>query len=580
MTAPIVGIDLGTTHSLVALFEDGQPKLIPNAHGDVLTPSVVGLLEDDQVVVGAAARELRVIKPERCAARFKRFMGTDQKLPLASRTFTAVELSSLVLKSLKHDAEAYLGMPVEEAVITVPAYFNDHQRKATKLAGEMAELRVRRIINEPTAAALTYGFHERQADKHLLVIDLGGGTFDVTLMEVFEGTLEIVATSGENFLGGEDFTDRLVAAVLNHAGLQLESAELKQPLRVARLREECERAKRCLRNEDKVAIRLPDERGEFGDGPAQLTVTNSTFAKLVAPILQRVSGPIHKALRDGGREPSEVDEAILVGGATRMKCLREYVERLMLKPPLMTFNPDEVVALGAAVQAALLSEDRAVDDMVMTDVCPHTLGVEVCKEFGRHHETGYFSPVIHRNTTIPVSREEIYATLTPNQYEVLLKVYQGESRRVKDNLLLGELRVDGIPPGPAGQEVVVRFTYDVNGILEVEAFLPTGAKRFRTVLTQNAASLTAAEIDAAVQKMQGIKFYPRDDVENRRLVLFCERAVGEVSTFHREELEVALDNFQQAMASGDREYFANARQGLLMVLSQLGLDYTAAEDEA
>ncbi len=240
----LVGIDLGTTNSLVAVFVEGRPRLIPNVHGSYLTPSVIGVLDDGQVLIGDAARELRVTKPERCASTFKRLMGTDQKLRLATLEFTAPELSSLVLKSLKHDAEAFLKAEVTEAVITVPAYFNDNQRKATKMAGELAGLKVRRIVNEPTAAALTYGFHDRGGDKKIIVIDLGGGTFDVTLMEIFEGTLEIVATAGESFLGGEDFTERLVAWVLNQSGEELELAELKRPLKVSRLRHECELGKR------------------------------------------------------------------------------------------------------------------------------------------------------------------------------------------------------------------------------------------------------------------------------------------------------------------------------------------------
>ncbi|MBW3539248.1 MAG: Hsp70 family protein, partial [Planctomycetes bacterium] len=277
----IVGIDLGTTNSLCAVFEDGRPRLLRNSVGEVLTPSVVGVLDDGRVLVGAAARELRVTRPERCASCFKRFMGTDKTLSLGGQKFSAAELSSLVLKSLKEDAEKDLGEEILEAVITVPAYFNDNQRKATRLAGELAGLTVRRILNEPTAAALCYGFHDRLADKKILVIDLGGGTFDVTLMEIFEGTLEIIATAGESFLGGEDFTDRLVATLLKHEGLTLEAAELKQPLRVARLREECERAKRRLASDETVTIRYPEENGEFPEKPRTASVSRAKFASVV-----------------------------------------------------------------------------------------------------------------------------------------------------------------------------------------------------------------------------------------------------------------------------------------------------------
>ncbi|MCC6508813.1 MAG: Hsp70 family protein [Pirellulaceae bacterium] len=571
--SPIVGIDLGTTNSLCAVFEDGKPRLIKNAHGNVLTPSVVGVLPDGQVLVGQAAKELRVTQPQRCGSRFKRYMGTSEKLSLGDQQFTAPQLSSLVLKSLKHDAEADLGVTVEEAVITVPAYFNDHQRRATKLAGELAGFRVRRIINEPTAAALTYGFHDRQAEKHLLVVDLGGGTFDVTLMEIFEGTLEIVATSGESMLGGEDFTDRLVSNILQGEGLHLESCEMRQPLRVARLRDVCELAKQRLAHQDLVEVPVPDEQGMITDQAKRVPVSREQFAMLMTPLLERLLGPVYKALRDGERAPETVAEIICVGGATRLNCMHDFIAAKLGAQPLMTFNPDEVVALGAAVQAALLSQDRAVDDMVMTDVCPHTLGVEVAKLFGSQRNSGYFEPIIHRNTTIPVSRESVFCTIEPNQYTVKLKVYQGESRKVKDNLALGELSVDGLPPGPPGTEFVVRFTYDTNGILEVEAFVPATGKKYSTVLTQPQSSLSEDEVAEAVKRMQAVKFYPRDELENQRLLRYCERLVGEVSPMHREQLESAIDVWEAAMSSGDREFFLRAREGLLIVLSQLGYEF-------
>ncbi len=576
----IVGIDLGTTNSLCAVFQDGQPRLIANAHGSFLTPSVVGVLDDGRVLVGESARELRVTQPERCASRFKRYMGTPQEMKLGDQTFTAPQLSSLVLKSLKADAEKTLNMPIEEAVITVPAYFNDLQRRATKLAGEMAGLRVRRIINEPTAAALTYGFHDRDVEKHLLVIDLGGGTFDVTLMEIFEGTLEIVSTAGESMLGGEDFTDRLVASVLQQQGMNFEVTEMREPLRTSRLRQLCEDAKVAISNQDTIEIGCPDIHGRVDPAAEKMTVTRDSFAKLMQPLLERLLGPIHRALRDGDRDPKAVDEIIFVGGATRMPCLHDYVAEKLSATPLTKYNPDEVVALGAAVQAALLAEDAAVDDMVMTDVCPHTLGVEIVKHFGSQVSGGYFEPIIHRNTTIPVSKESSFSTVEANQYVVRLRVFQGESRKIKDNLPLGELVIDGIPPGPAGTEFVVRFTYDTNGILEVEAFVPATGKKYQTVLTSPTNDLTLAEIAAAVKKMQAVKFYPRDEIENQRLLRYCERLVGEISPMQREQLESAIDSWEQAMNSGDRDFFQNARHGLLITLSQLGFDYESQDDES
>lgn len=421
--AVIIGIDLGTTNSLCAVFEDGRPRLVSNAHGNVITPSIVGVTDDEQILVGVAAKELRVTRPDCCAWLFKRLMGTKRQVELGGREYGAPELSSLLLRSLKQDAEEDLGAEVCEAVITVPAYFNDSQRKATKLAGELAGLTVRRIINEPTAAALTYGFHDRDVEKKLIVVDLGGGTFDVTVMEVFEGTLEIISTAGDSFLGGEDFTDRLMAWALESQGLQLETAELKHPLLVSRLRQECEATKRGLFVEERAWLRVPDKDGAMSEDRPRLTMTRAEFAELVDPLVKRLARPIAKAVRDSRCPPEEFAEVILVGGATRMEAVRRYIHHYFGVESLCTHNPDEVVALGAAVQAALIQDDRAVDDMVMTDVCPFTLGVEVCKEFGRHRTNGYYLPIIHRNTTIPVSREEIVCTVEPNQRDLRISVF-------------------------------------------------------------------------------------------------------------------------------------------------------------
>lgn len=567
-----VGIDLGTTNSLCAIFRDGQPTLIPNSHGDFLTPSVVGLLQSGEVVVGAAAKELRVTHPDRAAWCFKRFMGSDREILLGNRKYTAQELSSLVLKSLVADAVAFLGEPVFDAVITVPAYFNDHQRQATKLAGELAGLNVRRITNEPTAAALVYGFHARDAEKQLCIIDLGGGTFDVTVMEVFEGTLEIRSTAGESMLGGEDFTDRLVSAVLAKQKVTLEVAELKQPLLVARLRSQCEQAKRKLSSEGKVRIRMPDQDGQFAADAVELSVDRPTFAKLCQGLMQRISSPIDRAMRDASLTPREIDDVILVGGATRMPVMVDYVTEYFGKQPHMKFNPDEVVALGACIQAALIEQDQAVEDIVMTDVCPFTLGVEIAKELGGQVQDGYFQPILHRNSTIPISKEEQFQTISPNQKCVVVRVFQGDSRRVKDNIELGQLEVNNLPPGPAGMQINIRFTYDINGILEVEAYTPGGQKH-RTVLTNHVKGLSGQQIQAAVQRLQQLKFYPREDLGNQRLARFCERVIGELHPSQRAQLDAALDMFEGAMISGDRESCESAKMALLMTLSSLGIDY-------
>ena len=570
-----IGIDLGTTHSLASVFRDGKPELIPTAHGGVLTPSIVGVLPSGEVVVGESARDLRVTDPESCAWCFKRFMGQDRQLQLGGKTFSPHELSSLVLKSLLHDAQAYLGQDVSRAVITVPAYFNDHQRQATRLAGEMAGLNVLRMINEPTAAALVYGFHQRDEEKNLCVIDLGGGTFDVTVMEVFEGTLEIRATAGESMLGGEDFTDRLVSAVLSSEGTPLEIAELQQPLRVARLRGECERAKRELAADSVCRIRLPETDGTFREEPKRFRVTRDQFATLSDPLMQRIAAPIARALRDAEIEPGEIDDVILVGGSTRMSVLREFVRDFFGKEPVMDHDPDQVVGLGASVQAALIANDAAVDDMVMTDVCPFTLGVEIAKDLGGHLQDGYFQPILHRNSTIPISCEHQFQTVAANQTQVNLRVFQGDARKVADNVQLGSLEVNNLPPGPAGSPVYVRFTYDLSGVLEVEAYAPGGHK-FSTVLTNHVRGLSPDQVVEAKSRIQALKFYPREDLESQKLARYAERMLGELHPSQRQQLDEALDFFEAAMARGDREIFERARETLLMVMAALGLDH---EDE-
>lgn len=552
--------------------------LVENVHGQFLTPSVVGVLEDGQVLVGEPAKQLRVTHPERTASCFKRWMGSDRAIRLGSETMTSVELSSLVLRSLKADAEKFLGEEVDEAVITVPAYFNDPQRKATKVAGELTGLRVRRIINEPTAAALVYGFHERESEKDLIVIDLGGGTFDVTVMEVFEGTLEIVSTAGETHLGGEDFTSRLVGWALNQQGIQLEFAEMQHQVMVARLAEQCEAAKRALSSEGTAVIQIPSLEGSISEDAKKFKLNRAELLEIVNPLVQRLKRPIERALRDAGKKKSDLSDVILVGGATRSLEVRDFVRDMFPGEPHSKINPDEVVALGASIQAALIADDAAVDDMVMTDICPFTMGVEVVKEFGSRMMEGFFCPVIHRNTTIPVSREEFLSTVYPNQQRVVVNVYQGEARKIEDNLLLGSLEVSGIPLGPAGQMIHIRFTYDHNGILEVEAYIPETEKKFNVVFTNHAADMNAKEVAAAVKKLQKIKFYPRDELKHKNLVLYAEKVIGEVSPFQRQELEIALDCFEQSMSSGNPELFEHARNGLLIVLSSMGFPFET-EDE-
>jgi molecular chaperone HscC len=547
----VIGIDLGTTNSAVAYMSDEGPRLIPNAVGEVLTPSVVGLDEDGNLLVGQHAREFRVMNPSRCASLFKRRMGSDEPIQLAGRKFSAEELSSLILKSLRADAEAFFGEPVERAVITAPAYFNDQQRRATINAGTIAGLKVERIFNEPTAAALAYGFHEAREDKILLVVDLGGGTFDVSVVEIYEGTLEVRASSGESLLGGEDFTRTLAARVLDGQGFPFERTEMEAPLMVARMIQQCEVAKCRLACQQEASIRLPNRQGVFPPSGAEVTITRVQFEAWTRHILARIELPIRRVLGDAKIRREDVHEVLLVGGATRMTQFVDRITEVMGKPPRCRLNPDEVVALGAAVQSGLIARETSVEDLVVTDVAPFTLGVEITKQFGSEHREGYFLPIIHRNTTIPTSRQERVGTVRPHQSQINVRIFQGESRRVEDNLLLGEFEVHGIPPGPSGQEIDIRFTYDLNGVLEVEATIVKSGKKVSHVVAKHAKGLSQRQIERAVAEMAKLKTHPREEQGNRLLLRRAERVFAELPVEGRAILGQLLDAFEGAMGMQD-----------------------------
>jgi molecular chaperone HscC len=573
----ILGIDLGTTNSSAAYMTPEGPRLIPNALGEVLTPSVVGVDLKGEVLVGQAAKDLQVTHPERCASAFKRQMGTDWSVDLAGHHFTPETLSSLVLRSLKQDSEAHFGRPIEQAVITVPAYFNEHQRKATIQAGRIAGLQVNRILNEPTAAAIAYGFHESNEDKHILVIDLGGGTFDVSVVEMFEGTVEVRASSGDSFLGGEDFTAALAARVLESRGLVFERTEMELPLMVSRLKHLCEWAKRRLSRDAEVSIRIPGRGGELVENGPEVKVTREQFQGWTEHILRRIDFPIRRAVSDGGLNTTVLDEVILVGGATRMPAVSARLWSTLGKQPQQRLDPDQVVAMGAAVQAGLIGNEEALADMVVTDVAPFTLGISISKQFGAEHHPGYMLPIIHRNTTIPISRVQRVQTLSPNQTQIKVEVYQGENRHVKNNILLGELTVDGIPKGPAGQEADVRFTYDLNGVLEVEVSIVLTKRKVTHIITRHARGLAAAQIDKAVEEMQALKMHPREEAAHRALLKRAERVYQELSLVAQQHLGQLLDGFEAALELQEKDTIERFRQALEEFLN--GHDLTSGDND-
>ena len=538
-----VGIDLGTTNSLVAVMESEKPKLIPNALGNFLTPSAVGIDDDGRVLVGDAAKHRLVTHPELTAARFKRYMGTEHQFNLGNKSYRAEELSALVLKALKADAEKYLQATLTEVVVSVPAYFDDNQRKATISAAEMAGLKVGRLINEPTAAAIAHGVHHKDAESTFIVLDLGGGTFDVSVLEMFEGVMEVRASAGDAFLGGEDFTDLLS----KHFAEQLDLDWTKENSRVqADIRDVAERAKWQLAKDREVNtyVILNDQKKE-------LSISRVKFEEISGTLLKKLRRPIERSMYDTGLNVEEIDKLILVGGATRMPVIKSLASRLFQRLPEQSIDPDCVVALGAAVQAGLNTKHAALDDVVMTDVCPFTLGIETATKAGKHIEDGLFSPIIERNTVVPVSRVETYAALEDSQKMIRLKVYQGEAPKVSDNVFLGELDVP-IPSAKAGSEAVdVRFTYDPSGILEVDATVHSTNLQKKLIVEKTPGKMSPEEIAKRMKALEKLKIHPRDETKNRallaRLSKFYEMTLGD----DREYIGELVRNFELCLSGQD-----------------------------
>jgi molecular chaperone HscC len=550
----IVGIDLGTTNSLIAVWENGAARLIPNSLGEVLTPSCVSVDEDGTILVGRAARERLQTHPDRTAAVFKRYMGSDKTLRLGQREFRPEELSALILRALKEDAEAALGQPVTEAIITVPAYFSDSQRKATRAAGQLAGLRVDRLLNEPTAAALAYGIHQRDADTRFLVFDLGGGTFDVSVLDLFEGVMEVRASAGDNMLGGEDFVLALVDHFIGHH--QLPATLKSDAYFMQRLLASCERAKRALSDSASATIEIV-----HNDTLYQLALDDATLERLCAVLLRRLRDPIERALRDANLKIAELDNIVLAGGATRMPVVRKLVARMFGRFPSCDINPDEVVALGAAVQAGLKMRDAALDEVVMTDVSPYSLGIEVSMQLGEHQFAGgHFDPIIERNTAVPVSRVRQYHPVSDNQKWLDLRVFQGEARMTRDNILLGKLKVQLPAASIADSGVDIRFTYDVNGLLQVEATVVKTAQVHTLVIEGNPGLLSEEDIARRFIALSELKIHPRDRLEHRTLLARGERLYQLMRGQGREWFGARIVAFEQALETQDKRVVDAARK--------------------
>lgn len=513
----VVGIDLGTTNSVIAWMKpDGNVEVIPNSEGSRITPSVVAFTKTGEILVGEPAKRQMILNPDRTIKSIKRKMGSDYKVRIDDKEYTPQEISALILKKLKKDAESYLGGEIKRAVITCPAYFNDAQRQATKEAGIIAGLEVLRIINEPTAAALAYGLDKKSGEQKVLVYDLGGGTFDVSILEIGDGVIEVIATSGNNHLGGDDFDQRLIDWMAEEFKKQygVDLREDKQALQ--RLRDAAEKAKIELSTKLETEVNLPFITAT-SSGPLHLEmrITRSLFESLTKDLVEMTRGPIERALSDAKLSPNDIDEIILVGGMTRVPMIQNFIKDIFGKEPNKGVNPDEAVAIGAAIQSAILAGEEGAKgrDIVLVDVTPLTLGIEI--------KGGLFEPIIPRNTKIPVKKSKIFTTVEDYQTEVEIRVYQGERSMAKDNIFLGSFKLVGIPPAPRGvPQIEVTFDIDSDGIVNVSA-KDLGSGKEQTMVVTGRHKLTEEEIKRMIEDA---KRYEEQDKKLREEVELKNKA--------------------------------------------------------
>jgi molecular chaperone HscC len=562
----IVGIDLGTTHSAIAVWRSGAAELIPNSLGSYLTPSAVGVDDAGEIIVGLAARERQVSHPELTATAFKRYMGSRRRIALGNQYFYAEELSALVLRKLKADAEAALGETITDAVITVPAYFNDKQRKATRRAGELAGLHVERLINEPTAAALAYGIHRLDDTAKFLVFDLGGGTFDVSILEIFEGVVEVRASTGDNFLGGEDFNELLIDRMFReHQRAWRLVRKDEQPALYQRLRAAAERARRTLSTQDTALMEVTWKERSF-----EYRITTAEFEKLAEPLIRKLRDPVLRALGDSSTRSDDLTEIVLVGGATRMPAVRKAVTRMFGRFPAVGLNPDEAVALGAAVQAGLKARDEALKEVVLTDVCPYSLGVETGAVMPDGSlRSGLFTPVIERNTVVPASRVRVFSTVYDGQRQVEVKIYQGESRLVSDNVLLGKLEIP-VPNRRAGEITVeCRFTYDVDGLLDIDVRIPQTGEQHQLVIVDEESAPDREEIERRRAELAALKVHPRELDVNRAVLARAERCYQLFLGDKREYVSRLITAFEASLERQEPRAIESARKTVQSMLDRL-----------
>lgn len=578
---PILGIDLGTTNSLVAVWLNGQSKLIPNVLGSFLTPSAVSIDEDGSILVGQAAKDRVQTHPLVSVASFKRYMGSNHIEKLSGIQFRPEELSALVLKSLKQDAEHFFNQhyqqqfQFEEAVITVPAYFSDAQRQATRNAGVIAGFKKIYLLNEPTAAALAYGLHQNQEETQFLVFDFGGGTFDVSILELFEGVMEVKSTAGDNQLGGDDIDHAVVKLFVQKTSLP--SSAMSNPQVKAKLFAMAELAKRAFNTKTNYVMQVQYADDAKEPKTYQLDLGLDLFKEAIAPILQRLRTPVERAMRDASLRTADLDSIVLAGGSTRMDEVRKLATKMFGRFPEIALNPDEVIARGAAVQAGLIQKDEALSERVMTDVCPYSLGIEVGKQTNDgSYIDGMMSTIIERNTVIPASRVETYSPLTDNQKIIQLNVFQGEARKVQDNILLGSFDVP-MPVGAKGEvSADVRFTYDVNGLLEVEVTPKKNGKKVAEpkilVIQSSNERLSEAEIAERLKNLSDLKIHPREKMQARSLMSRAERIYTQLQGNLRDRLSYLINEYELTLEKQNPEHIEKVRKVLTEFLDDFEND--------